>query len=275
VVAVALAAFSLTGLALAAPHHPKGEFQNFASCPLDRKTVTDCIYAVSNRGSFKIGKKEVAIRNPVIIQGGFEGSGDQIKFFGAEGAETLSKTAQPVPGGLRGVTAPSWWPTWLQTSFAESIEEDGGAVTATLELAAPATSITLNTEHLVFGEGIALGLPVEIKLDNPLLGPNCQIGSEENPIQIDFTTGKSGTLKGAAGAPKFNKKFTLSTITGGRLVNGTFAAPHAHGCGGILSYFFDPLVDSILGTPSGAGHNTAVLEGKFQDGSASIVRASE
>jgi hypothetical protein len=274
VVALGLAVLLPASFALAIPRHPEGEFKNFANCPLGHKKVTDCIHAVTEKGSFAIRGKTVAIRKPVIIQGGFEGSGDQIQFFGAEGAETVSRTPQPVPGGLADVTAPGWWPSWLQESFAESIKEGQQGVTATLELAAPATSITLSTEHLLYGEGTALGLPVKIKLGNPLLGPNCEIGSEKKPIQIDFTTGKSGTLNGTVGNPEANKKFTLTTITDGRFVNATFAAPRAHGCGGILSYFFDPLVDSILGTPSGAGHNTAILEGRFQDASASVVKGA-
>jgi hypothetical protein len=269
------AALAFASSVVAAPHHPKGEYAQFENCPLSRKTIIYCVYSVSAGGSLRIGKRTVQIDNTVTLQGGFEGTGENLKFFGAENGETLSKTPQPVPGGLNGVTAPNWWPRWLQESFNEGIDNGQTNVTATLELAAPPTSITLNTENLLSEEGTALGLPVRIKLEGPLLGSNCSIGSNEDPMQIDFTTGKSGGAKGTAGKGHSNKKYTISTLSGGRLVNSTFPAPGASGCGGLFSFFFDPLIDSLLGTPSAAGQNSAILEGNFQAGAASEVRASE
>jgi hypothetical protein len=67
----------------------------------------------------------------------------------------------------------------------------------------------------------------------------------------------------------------LITIKGGKLVNNTYAAPGVSGCGGIFSFFIDPLVDSILGTPSPSGSNSASLEGVLQDANAAAVKASE
>lgn len=278
----ALSALVFASLALGASHNPKGEFAQFAECPLNRVTITDCIYSVTSGGSFTIGKKTVPIVNPVTLQGGYEGGGSEVKFFGAENGNTLSKTPQPVPGGLLGITAPTWWPKFIQDWFNEGISKGFTGVNATVELAAPATSIKLNTENLLFEEGIALGLPVKIKLDNALLGSSCYIGSNAKPIQIDFTTGTTSPplpnkpIKGAAGTVTFNKDFTLTTISGGRLVNNSYAVSQgANGCGGIFSFLMDPLVDSILGTPSPAGKNTAILEGKLQDAAASAVKASE
>lgn len=262
--------------ALASSHHPKGEFAQFGECPLNRVTISDCIFSVSNGGSFTVGKKTVPLVNPVTLQGGFEGVNPNVKFFGAENGDTLSKTPQPVPGGLLGITAPTWWPKFLQEWFNNGINEGLTGVNATVELAAPATSITLNTENLLFEKGTALGLPVKIKLDNALLGSNCYVSSNAHPVQIDFTTGTSGALKGAAGTLSFNEEFTLITISGGRLVNNTYAVTQgANGCGGIFSFFIDPLVDSILGTPSPSGKNSAILEGKLQDANANAVRESE
>src|ERR1700749_1652500 len=83
--------------ALAAPHNPKGEWAGFSDCPLNRVTITDCILSVSSGGSFKIGNKTVPLKNPVTLQGGFEGGGEEVKFYGAENGNTLSKTPQPVP----------------------------------------------------------------------------------------------------------------------------------------------------------------------------------
>jgi hypothetical protein len=274
-----LASLVLVSSAMATAHHPKGEYAQFGECPLNRVSITDCIYSVTSGGYFTIGTKTVPIKNPVILQGGFEGSGEEVKFYGAEEGNTLSKTPQPVPGGLFGITAPTWWPKFIQDWFNEQINKGLTGVNATVELTGPSkglTNVKLNTENLLFEEGTALGLPVKIHLENAILGSSCYIGSDSNPVQINFTTGTSGKLKGSAGELSFNEpKFTITTISGGKLVNNTFTAPGASGCGGIFSIFVDPLVNSILGVPAGAGVNSAVLEGKLQDAVAKEVKASE
>jgi hypothetical protein len=275
-VAAAVLAVVLVPSALGAPHNPKGDFASFAECPLNNPEAEECVYSLSNGGSFTVGKKTVPLVNPITLQGGVRyNEAEEQLFLGAENGETLSKTPQPVPGGLVGISAPTWWPNSFQDWFNEQIEDGVTGVKATIELAAPATSIKLSTQSLVNQKGTALELPVRIKLDNPLLGSNCYIGSNEKPIQIDFTTDKSGSLEGSVGTITFNKDFTLVTITGGKLVNGTFAAPGVSGCGGIFSFFVDPLVDSILGTPSASGKNTAILEGTLQSANAAAVRKSE
>jgi len=278
VLASALVALVFAATALASSHNPKGEYAQFAECPLNRVTITDCIFSVSSGGGFTVGKKTVPLVNPVTLQGGFEGAGEEIEFYGAENGDTLSKTAQPVPGGLLGITAPTWWPKFIQDWFNNLINEGFTGVTATVELTGPTkglTNIDLSTENLLFEEGTALGLPVKIKLSNAILGSNCYIGSNSKPVQLNFTTGTSGALKGSAGELSFNEAFTIITISGGKLVDGTYAAPAAAGCGGIFSFFIDPLVNSILGTPSPSGKNSATLEGKLQDAQAEAVKASE
>jgi hypothetical protein len=272
---VALGSLALASGALAGPHHPTGEYTQFSDCPLNRVSIENCIYSVTNGGSFTLGNKSVPIVNPVTLQGGFEGEEENVHFFGAEDGNTLSKTPQPVPGGLLGITAPTWWPKSIQNWFNNLINEGFTGVNATVELAAPATSIKLNTENLLFEEGTALGLPVKFHLENAILGSSCYIGSNSHPVQINFTTGQSGSLHGAAGELSFNESFTIVTISGGKLVNNTFKAPEAEGCGGIFSFLVDPLVNSLIGLPSGAGSNSATLEGKLQTAQAEAVRASE
>jgi hypothetical protein len=277
-----IGAMLFASAALAAPHHPKGEFAQFGDCPLSRATITDCVYSVSNGGTFTIGKKAVPLKNPVTLQGGFEGEGEGIKFFGAEDGNTLSKTPQPVPGGLLGITAPTWWPKFLQEAFNEMVNKGLTGVNATVELAAPATSIKISTGNLLFEEGVALQLPVKIHLENSFLGSSCYVGSTASPVVIPFTTGATSppapnkSIHGAAGSFSANPEFTLLTFSGGKLVENAFSAPGANGCGGFLvEYLVDPLVNEIIGLPSAAGKNTAILEGKIQDANAGAVRASE
>jgi hypothetical protein len=274
----ALAMLLFASTALAASHNPKGEYAGFKECPLNRATITDCVLSVSNGGFFTIGKKTVPLKNPVTLQGGFEGEGAAVKFYGAENGDTLSKTPQPVPGGLLGITAPTWWPKFIQDWFNEQISKGFTGVNATVELTGPTkglTNVKLSTENLLTRKGTALGLPAKIHLENAILGSSCYLGSEGSPVQINFTTGKDGAIEGVVGTVSFNPEFTIVTISGGKLVNNSFVAPGVNGCGGIFSFLVDPLVNSILGVPSGAGTNTAVLEGKLQDGSAEATKASE
>jgi len=276
--ATALALMVLAPSAFASSHHPTGEFEPFGECPLNRETIKFCVHSVSSEGEFTIGSKTVPLVNPVTLQGGYEGKASELQFYGAENGETLSKTPQPVPGGLLGIVAPKWWPIWIQVWFNNLINEGFTGVNATVELTGPSkglTNIKLNTTNLLNEEGTALGLPAKIKLSNAILGSNCYIGSESSPVQLNFTTGTSGALAGAAGESVANEAFTLIKFTGGRLVDGTYTAPGVSGCGGIFSFLIDPLVDGILGVPSGEGENSAVLEGTIETAKASAVRASE
>jgi len=283
ILAATVAAMALVpSQALAQSHNPTGEFADFAECPLNNPEVVACVFSESSDGFFQTGAKTVPLVNPVILQGGFKvGEGGETIFVAAENGETLSKTPQPVPGGLLGVEAPEWWPGWLQNWFNNHINEGLTGVTATVELAAPASEIEVNIPNLLFEQGTAIGLPVKIKLDNPLLGSNCYIGSNSNPVQIDFTTGTTEPpppnepISGAGGDAEFNEAGTLVTLTNGSLVNNSFGAPEADGCGGLLSFFIDPLVNSLVGLPSPAGTNAATLEGVLKNAVAAAVEASE
>jgi hypothetical protein len=280
-IAVAVAAMMLVpaSQAFASSHNPTGEFEQFGECPLSHEALKACIYSESNGGYFQMGAKTVPLVNPVILQGGLEGAA--LTFVGAENGETLSKTPQPVPGGLLGIEAPTWWPSWLQEWFNNTINEGFTGVTATVEIAGSASNIKVNTLNLLFEKGTALSLPVKIKLSNVLLGSSCYVGSDSSPVTIDFTTGATSppppneSIHGSAGTAEQNEAKTLLTLSGGQLVNNSFAAPEAHGCGGWLSFFIDPLVNSLVGLPSPAGTNAAILEGKLQTAVASAVIASE
>ncbi|HVQ57396.1 MAG TPA: hypothetical protein VMS60_00675 [Solirubrobacterales bacterium] len=278
VIGALLGLLIIASSAFGSSHNPSKQFAQFAECPLSKPTVSDCVHAVIESGAFEIGNRSVTILNPVTLQGGFEGEGSEIKFYGAENGDTLSKTSQPVPRGMVGVTAPSWWPQFLQDWFNKEIEDGSSAVNATLELTGPSkglTEVSLSTENLLLEKGTALGLPAKFHLENPLLGSNCYLGWESVPIQLDFTSSTDGALKGDAGAFTFNKAFSITTIAGSTLVTDSFTVPRAEGCGGIFSFFIDPLVNSVLDLPAEAGTNVAVLRGKLQDGNAEAVKKSE
>jgi hypothetical protein len=282
-VAALVVPLAVTSPALATTHHPTGEFAPFADCPLSTPGLSDCVLSEASKGEFTVGNKTVPINKVITLQGGFivnEKTG-ALEFVGAEDGNTLSKVPLYVPGGLFGIEPPKSWSKEAKERFEEMINKGLTGVTATTELAAPASDIGLSTENLIDEEGTALSLPVKIKLSNFLLGESCYVGSNAHPIVINFTTGTTEPpapnkpITGAAGAFEHNEAFTLITLNGGRLVNNSFAAPGAEGCGGALSGVVDPLVNSILGLPAAAGHNTAILEGKLSTANAAAVKASE
>jgi hypothetical protein len=268
--------------ALGSTFHPKGEYAQFGECPLNHSELPFCVFAETKGGFFTVGKKEVPLKNPVTLQGGLlESESGEAIFVGAANGETLSKTPQTVPGGLLGIEAPAWWPKFLRDLFNETINKGATGVTATVELAAPASSIKVNFLNLLIENGTALSLPVKIKLSNAFLGSNCYIGSNAKPVVIDFTTGETSPpppnkpIHGSAGTLTENEAGTILTTSGGSFVNNSFAAPGANGCGGIFSFLVDPFVNSLVGLPAPAGTNTAILEGKFQLALAAAVKASE
>ncbi len=256
VVGAALVA-SVAALSSAAPAFGalEGEFKHFAQCPVHAAGVETCVYAVASSGEFTIGSRTVPITNPVVLQGGLIEIPETgtFKMEGALNGETLSNSPQKVPGGLIGI-------------------EGLGEVTATTQLAASASAITLAPGNLLAEEGTALALPVKLKLASSpgfILGNSCYGGSNRHPIVLNLTTGTTSPPK--PNKPIKGKKGTLTFIEGGEilniaensLVNNSFAAPGVEGCG-LIPFLTDPLVDLAMGVPAGEGHNTAILDGTIK-----------
>jgi hypothetical protein len=287
IAAVVAAAFvslaGLTSTALAVEHHPKGEYAVFADCPLSNPAVEACLYAKTESGKFVIGKETVPLVTAQILQGGIKKFfSEHEEFVGAEDGNTLPKTPQKVPGGLAGLIKCNEISNFIERIACELVFENGATgVNATTELAAPASSIKLNVTNLLSASGTALSLPVKVHLENPFLGSACYIGSNAHPIVIELTTGTTSPpppnkpISGKPGELSFNESEQLLTIKNNSLVNNSFAAPGAEGCGGVLSFLLDPIVDSKLGLPSAAGANTAILNGTLKTASAEAVKASE
>jgi len=282
-VAALVVPLAMASPALATVHHPTPPFAQFADCPLSNPSVTQCILASTTSGEFTVGKKTVPINKTITLQGGTipikESS--EVEFVGAENGETLSKTPLYVPGGLFGVKPPEYLNKEQKEKFEEMINKGLTGVTETTELAKPASAIKLDTDNLIFEEGVALQLPVKIKLSNVFLGSSCYVGSESNPIILNLTTGETSPpapnkpIKGNKGTLSIEYEGALVVLSGGSLVDNAFAAPEATGCGAPFSSLVDKLVDSVFGVPAAAGENTAILTGKLEDAYAPAVRASE
>ncbi len=285
VIALVTLAAPITTLGLASPalatiHHPKGAYAQFADCPLSNPNVTACIFAQTEAGEFIVGKETVPIKHTITLQGGLHPTGSEIEFVAAENGETLSKTPQSVPGGLAGLVKCFEISNFFERIACEVVFENGvTGVTATTELAAAPSAIGISVSNLLNETGTALSLPVKVHLENPLLGSSCYIGSNAKPISLPLTSGTTSPpapnkpISGTKG--EFEAEEEVLILKNNSLVNNSFAAPEAEGCGGLFSFLIDPLVDSKLGIPAAAGHNTAILKGTLKQTSAADVRASE
>jgi hypothetical protein len=274
---------ALASPALAVEHHPKGDFAPFADCPLSNPAADHCVFAQTESGEFVVGTQTVPISKTITLQGGVHETGvETLEFIGAEDGNTLSKTPQKVPGGLIGLVKCNEITNFLERVACELIFENGvTGVNATTELAAPASAIGISTQNLIEEVGTALSLPVKVHLENPFLGGSCYIGSDAHPIVINLTTGTTSPpppnkpIKGKAGHIEFKDEFAIVSLRENTLVNNSFAAPGAQGCGGLFAFLIDPIINGKLGIPAAAGHNTAILNGTLKIADAASVKASE
>jgi len=245
--ATVLLACMVTSAAGAAP---TGGFAVFAQCPTHAGNVDGCIYARIEGGYMAIGKTVVPITTTQVLQGGLlvpEAPGVK-KLIGALNGETFSKAGQVIPGGLLGRT-----------------------LIAVPELAAPASSVVLNPAAEQLGSGTALTLPLKIKLDNPLLGAECEIGSRTDPIVLNLTTGATGDgLGGNPGSIKGTEGGLILRLSGASLVSSAFTAPQAGGCG---SSFVDALVDARMGLPT--SRNEVAFNARMEIADSEAVEEAE
>lgn len=265
---------------------PTGDFVNFGNCPTKTAGVNFCVYGITTSGEFKIKSTQVPITKTITIQGGIienEETEAETWVNAANGAETLSKTPESVPGGLFKILAPSFFPEPLKAIFNEFIANGPTGVNATAELEG---KITISRPALLTGAPDALSLPVRVHLENEFLGPKCYVGSSSKPVVIELTTGTTSPplpnkpITGSLGEPEFKDEANLLILRKNELVNNTFSAPGASGCGsqilfGLFTGIIDEAVNAQLGVPSASGNNTAIFKGTLENASAVGVIASE
>ena len=179
--------------------------------------------------------------------------------------------------------APEFFGEPLSKIFNEFINKGITGVTASTELVG---TPKISLENALSASGTALQLPVRVHLENEFLGSKCFVGSKAHPVTVEFTTGTTSPplpnkpISGNPGELELKDGGALIIDKKNSLVNNSFAAPEAEGCGsqilfGLFTGLIDGAVDLEIGLPSVAGHNTAILNGNEEVGVASAVRASE
>jgi hypothetical protein len=216
-------------------------FPNFSDCPTSNPSVGACIDIQSIRGSLDIKGFTVPLGDSLEIRGGLI-EGEHNTFVPPTGTNGFFSKPIQIPGGLLGIEFPI----------------PGNAVTGTAQLAGPPSSILIE-----LGDPSIVSVPVKLKLDNPILGPNCYIGTNSNPVRLNLTTGTTNPpppnrpIRGFLGNGSFSGD-TL-TIHEAVSVDNAFSVPGASGCGlglGLIS----ALVNAKLKLPSAGGNNTMIAE---------------
>jgi hypothetical protein len=258
-----------------------GDFTRFAQCPYKNVEARKCIISVTNSGEVVLGSKKVPIVNPVTLQGGVtavtEGFG---KMIAATNGITLSKTPQPVPGGLAGiVNCKEIKDFFLRLSCELTFENGVTGLNSTLELAQSPSNVLVNEFNLAGEEGVALKMPIKVHLENPFLGSSCYVGSEKSPIIWNLTSGTSeppNPLTGSGGEGEFLEGGRIIELKNNILVDGAWAAPGVSGCGGFpAELLLNPIINAAAGLPAKAGTNSAILKNTVSTAAAGAVKKND
>lgn len=254
---------------------PVGELYSLTACSWAESSYSAVFASKSEReqaeaeggepgayhSEFTAGKVTVALKYPILLQGGIEineETGEEAWVNPEDGLPAVQPVAQPtIPltkGVDRALLAPSelqrynyWVHTAKQTKTYATVEQAG--------------MVGVSTEELLSEEGTAFSFPVKVKLSNGFLGESCYVGSSEHPVTVEFTTGTSGALHGFRGRISGENYGNVIGIHGDRLVSESFAVPGVEGCG--VEGGADAAVDAALGLPSSTG-NSSILNGTLR-----------
>lgn len=252
---LATAGAVMASLALVAPaaqaEPPAPPYEDFAGCPspAEHPAIATCAKVEFTGGHLQLGKKNIPISNPITLRGGLEQVTADF-FANSEGGIIPAK--QTVQGGLIGLTGITWLDEILdqvEELKVYAVVESAGPIGGPLQM--PFT------------------LPVKIHLESQVLGNNCYIGSNENPIQLSLTTETTSPpppnepITGKEPNPiVLEPERPVRIATEGIYVDNAFAVPGATGCQlnlGALQVPINGLVNKASGLPAAAGTNEAVL----------------
>jgi hypothetical protein len=269
---------SLAGTTVRGPGYPPpgGIYKAFTNCPLNNPIMhefgTDfgasvCTAGLATGGSVTIGNITTQVTEPVNVQFGWT--------FGAPGQ---SNYPMPVYSPLAGVSAilstkPDLIPESLTTALSCSTATDptvqnicqqaqsrGGVYNQVFALAQEAGQLS-NFRLLSWTQ------PVKFKLINPLLGNNCYIGTDSNPIvlnpSLSLLPGGSLFFEHDPNPSVFPFAGVLG-ISGAEASDTTFSAPGVLGCGpgGFANGAVDSALNASSGLPAASG-NSLTLTGSF------------
>jgi hypothetical protein len=271
---------------------PGGIYTAFTNCPLRNPVMQEtppgsdpasnglslaaCTAGHATKGVIKIGNITTPVVQPVDVQFGFFTPPNAA--FGGDNTGGIANYAGGILPPLAGlsamlVTKRNLIPESLLTALAcpssnpavenlcQTAQQRGGKYLQVFALAQSAGQLT-NFGVLSWTQRI------KIQLINPLLGNNCYIGSDSNPIvlnpQLSLARGGQLIQENDPNPAKHPDTFVLD-ITKATASDRTFAAPGVTGCGpgGLANIAVDEAIDSSAGLPAASGANRLSLTGAF------------
>lgn len=245
---------AILGAALFAPaaqavDTPKAGYGQFKGCPSEKENPNSlvCVRTDITGGNFKMGNKNVPITNPIVLVGGTDANLDNFVYNSAGG---LLPAKQTVPGGVIGLTGLTW--------LLEFFGVEALSLHATTELAG-------TPDVNIFEEPVELPIKVHLTTPSGVLGNNCYVGSNSNPIKLNLITGTTNPpapnkpITGKEPFFDFNETTLISYLKKGTFVDNSFSAPGASGCVLTLFGFIPVSLNSVVnlqaGLPAAAGNN--------------------
>lgn len=266
-VLAALAVFLPASGASAATTTLAGDWAPFTRCPVDNpamlaadgtSNIAFCVASDSPSGSIKLGNVTAPTGDSNLQLGLIEdASTGTFSVVTPAGGAIVTAPIQ-IPGGLLGLICPSNVPV-VSAVCNEITNGTLNAVTAVVQSAGNPSDFSLDA-GLSSGTPI-ITLPVKIQLQNPLLGSNCYIGSNSDPIVLhpeNVTTPNANFEQfDGNGTPDSAGAMEAIFSLGGTQEDNSAAAPAVSGCG--LLGALDLAVDLKVGLPSASGNNILVL----------------
>jgi hypothetical protein len=270
--AVAMAVTGLTSSVAAAPASsgypaPQGIYASFTNCPLHSQVMhestsfTLCIGAIAVNGSITLGNITTTVVSPVAVQFGAYTPPDANNYA----------TVQAPPGGLAAQlkTGPDLIPESLTTAL--------GCPSSNATVAALCTEATTKggNYNTIYAQTQSAGAitnfdllswtqPVKFQLVNPLLGNNCYIGQNGNPVVLNPSLSLNSANIIYDPDPTAHPD-TFVIIANATASDTTFAAPAVTGCGpgGAANIAVDEAINASAGLPAASGVNSLSLTGAF------------
>jgi hypothetical protein len=245
-----------------------GDWAPFTNCPVNdpamlaadgSTNIALCAASNSPSGSITIGNITAPTGETNLQFGLVENvSTGSFSVISPPGGALVTAPIQ-IPGGLLGLMCPSG--VLAVTAVCQEITDSQlNTVTAVVQPAGNPSNFSL-VAGLSSGVPI-ITLPVKIQLQNPLLGSDCYIGSDSDPILLNpenLTTPAVQTERfDGNGTPDLanGDMFGIYSL-GGTQGDDSAAIPAATGCG--LLGVLDGAVDLKVGLPSPSGDNSVVL----------------
>ncbi|WP_372347389.1 hypothetical protein [Streptomyces sp. KL116D] len=268
---VLFAATALVTLASVTPSSAatelNGNWAPFTRCPVDAPAMLAadgkvdtaiCISSSSSSGSIKLGNTTVPTGGTDLQAGVITHNNGTSTVVSPAGGALIADTAQ-LPGGLLGLMCPDEDIPVISDLCEKITSAELNRVDATVESVNTPTEFQL-LAGVMQGKPI-IALPVRIKLENPLLGGKCYIGSAKDPIVLRPQNTSAPTVKtqrfDPSGTPSTAGVMSQLSALGATQGDATYTAPGANGCG--LLGALDWAVNLKTGLPAGSGTNNVVL----------------